>query len=273
MLTACAATPAPEAGAGDRQRTVVSLPLDMGKLKLASSYEYPDPVLGSVYGYAGDFALYPDVYVYPNPFLDQAAPPVAVAASPAWAAASFEEEMAYVVERGGYESAEVTDVSDFACDWKYGTLSGRRVSMTTVRGGRELYSRAYFFAVRELLLKVRMSYFDYPGLRGNMDWFVEQLIGGMRIVRQAEGGGHALELDPAGDVERQLMSRMDDLVVLRTRNELMEQAISGREDGRILYGDFGRREPIRGPSEAGLVSPEGTRDAAVPGARQGSAAQ
>lgn len=250
LLGACAAAPAPSPDGEEHRRTVVSLPLDIGKLKIDSMYEYPDPRLGSAYDYAGDFALQPDVYVYPNPFIG-AAPPAAVgAASPDWAAALFEDEIAYAVEQGAYESADVTAIADVAHDWKYGTLAGKRVTLTTVRHGHELYSRAYFFAVRDRLVKVRISHFDYPGLGDNMDWFVDELVAGMRVVSFDQNGGSVIDINPDGDVEQQFMSRLDDIVVVQMRNEVMQKAVSGTEDGRIHYGEFERREPITGPAQA-----------------------
>lgn len=249
LLGACAAAPEPSADGEDHRRTVVSLPLDIGKLKIHTLYEYPDPRLGSVYDYAGDFALQPDVYVYPNPFIGTAPPEGVRAASPDWAAALFEDEIAYAVEQGAYESAEVTGITDVAQDWKYGTLAGKCVILTTVRHGHELYSRAYFFAVWDQLVKVRISHFDYPGLGDNMDWFVDHLVAGMRVVILDQDGA-VIDVDRDGDVEQQFMSQMDDIVVVQTRNEIMQKAVSGTEDGRIHYGEFERREPITGPAEA-----------------------
>lgn len=251
VLAACTTPPAPAPDGEPPSRTVISLPLDIGKLKLESLHEYPDPRLGSVYGYAGEFALFPDVYVYPNPFLGRASPAAVMAASPGWAADSFRDEMAYVVEQGAYESARVTEVSDVVHDWKYGALAGQRVSLTTVRDGQEFYSRAYFFAVQDLLVKVRISHFDYPGLGENMDWFVDELIAGARVVHYDENGGAVIGVGTERDVEEQVMSRMDDLVVVRTRNALMEKAVSETRDGTIHYGEFEREEPITGPVEDG----------------------
>lgn len=257
LLVGCAAAPQPDPAQDDPRETVISLPLDMGKLKLDTRYDYSDPRLGSLYGYAGDFALQPDVFVYPNPFLGAAPPGAARAGSPAWAAASFKDEIAYAVGQGAYESAEVTEVADIAHDWKYGTLPGKRVSLVTVREGQEYYSRAYFFAVRDRLVKVRMSWFDYPGLDENMDWFVDELIGGLRVVYRDENGGPVIGIEPGDDLEQQLRSRMDDIVVVQTRNAIMEKAASGTDDGRIRYGEFERREPITGPADGGaMLEPE-----------------
>jgi hypothetical protein len=227
---------------------VVSLPLDIGKLQLTRSYVYPEARLGTFYGYAGEFALYPDVYVYPNPFPGNLPSP-AGAESAERAAESFRDEIAYAVEQGAYESAEVLEVSEFVHDWKYGHLDGRRVSLTIVRDGQELVSRAYFFAVHDLLVKVRVSHFDYPGLMDNMDWFVGELLDGTRVVHYDEEGVPVIGIDSEHDLKQQLVSRLNDFQVVRAREEIMERAVSETRDGTVYYGRFEQREPITGPIE------------------------
>jgi hypothetical protein len=252
-IVAACASPPPRPEQGDVRRTVVSLPLDIGKLKIEKSIEYDDARLGKLYSYVGNMALQPDVFIYPNPFVKGEPPADVRRQSLGWAAESFKGEIDYAVELGAYDSVEVTGVIDVSHDWRYGSAAGKRVSFTITKDQNDFLSRAYFFAIDDLLLKVRISNYRYPGLGDNMDWFVEELLKGIRVARYTEDGGALAGVDANGDAEAQLLSRMDDLYVVNARQESIEKAILETKGGEVIYGEFDRKEPVTGPAEAGVA--------------------
>lgn len=252
-IVAACASPAPRPEEPARRQTVISIPLDIGKLKIGKSIEYADPRLGEMYSYAGNMALQPDVFIYPNPFLEGEVPVAFQQQSLERAVESFRHEINISVERGAYDSVEVIDVVDVSHDWKYGSAAGKRVSFTIIKDQYDFLSHAYFFSIGDRLLKVRMSSYPYPGLGDNMDWFVGELLNGARVARYDEDGGSIVGLDVRGDVEDQLRSRMDDLYVVKTRDAAIERAIVETKGREVFYGEFDRKEPIVGPVEAGLA--------------------
>lgn len=251
-VAACTSPP-PRSEEPELRRTVVSIPLDIGKLKIEKSIEYADRRLGEMYSYAGNMALQPDVFIYRNPFLEGSPAIEFQQQSLGRAVESFKREINISVERGAYDSVDLIDVIDVSHDWKYGAAAGKRVSFTIMKDQYDFVSHAYFFAIDDMLLKVRMSSYPYPGLSENMDWFVGELLQGARVARYNEDGGAMVGTDPNGDVEEQLRSQLDDLYVVKTRNASMESAIVDRRNREVFYGEFDRKEPIVGPVEAELA--------------------
>lgn len=188
LLAACATAPREPS---EPATTAVSLPLDIGRLKIERSYDYPDPRLGMVYAYAGDFALTPDVYVYPNPFL--AGPPSAEAHARSLASevVRFRNEIERAVQQSYYDSATFHGTIDVRYAWPYGTVEGKRITLTIVKDGNSALSHAYIFPVADMLVKIRISHYEYFGLAGNMDWFAEELMGGVRVASYSAGRGAA----------------------------------------------------------------------------------
>ena len=188
VLAACA-TPPPVAS--EATPAAVSLPADIGRLRIERSYDYPDPRLGVVYAYAGDFALTPDVYVYPNPFL--AGPPSAdaLARSLEWETRRFRNEIERAVQQSHYDSATFHGTTDVRYAWPYGTVEGKRITLTIVKEGNSALSHAYIFPVADMLVKIRISHYEYFGLAGNMDWFAGELMAGLRVGAYAAKGASA----------------------------------------------------------------------------------
>lgn len=196
VLGACATVPETEA-----KRTVVSIPLDIGRLKITRSYDYPDPRLGMVYAYGGDFALTPDVYIYPNPFL--AGPPSTEAAMRTLEpeVVRFKNEIERAVQQGHYDNAEFHGTTDIRHAWQYGTVSGKRVTLTIVKDGHSALSHAYFFPVADRFVKIRISHYEYFGLADNMDWFAEELVAGIRVAFYDAGDAPAVEADNGANAQ------------------------------------------------------------------------
>ncbi len=177
----CAAPPRTDTGM-EATKTVVSIPPDIGRLRIARSYDYPDPRLGMVYAYSGDFALTPDVYVYPNPFLTGLPSPDSRRRSLESEVLRFKNEIERAVRQGHYDSADFHDTTDIRERWRYGTVSGKRVTLTIVKDGNVVLSHAYLFPVADMFVKIRISHYEYFGLADNMDWFAGELIGGLRVA-------------------------------------------------------------------------------------------
>lgn len=188
VLAACATPPAAPA---DVARTAVSLPVDIGRLRIERSYDYPDPRLGVVYAYAGDFALTPDVYVYPNPFLAGRPTAEALARSLESETLRFRNEIERAVQQSHYDSATFHDTTDIRYAWPYGTVEGKRITLTIMKDGNSALSHAYIFPVADMLVKIRISHYEYFGLAGNMDWFAGELMAGLRVTAYAGGGARA----------------------------------------------------------------------------------
>ena len=190
VLVACATPPPPVSRSTPAD---VSLPVDIGRLTIERSYDYPDPRLGVVYAYAGDFALTPDVYVYPNPFLAGRSSAEARTRSLALEAQRFRNEIERAVQQSHYDSATFHDTTDVRYTWSYGTVEGKRITLTIVKDGNSALSHAYIFPVADMLVKIRISHYEYFGLAGNMDWFAETLMAGLSVASFAGG--------PAGRAE------------------------------------------------------------------------
>ena len=187
VLAACA-TPPPASVAAT---TAVSLPPDIGRLKIERLYDYPDPRLGVVYAYAGDFALTPDVYVYPNPFLAGAPTAEARTRSLESETLRFRSEIERAVQQSYYDSATCHGTTDVRYAWPYGTVEGKRITLTIVKDGNSALSHAYIFPVADMLVKIRISHYEYFGLAGNMDWFAGELMAGLRVGSYAADGASA----------------------------------------------------------------------------------
>lgn len=194
-LIGCATVPeAPT----EATRTVVNIPPDIGRLKIERSYDYPDPRLGIVYAYAGNFALTPDVYIYPNPFLTGSPSAEARRRSLESEVVRFKNEIERAVQQGHYDSAEFHGTTDIRHAWRYGTVSGKRVTLTIVKGGNSALSHAYLFPVGDMFVKIRISHYEYFGLADNMDWFAAELVGGIRVASHDTAGVPAVDTGDRG---------------------------------------------------------------------------
>lgn len=256
VLAGCAATPRGDADAEVRT-TVVSIPLDIGRLKIARSYDYPDPRMGTVYAYAGNFALTPDVYVYPNPFLS--GPPSAKARKRSLEpeVMRFKDEIERAVEQGYYDAATFHGTSDFRHAWRYGILDGKKVALTIVKDGNSALSHAYIFPVADKLVKIRISHYEYFGLADNMDWFAEELLQGIRVAFYDGRGAPAMDVDvDGGAAVPDLLSRLNDVQVIETREGSVERAIVEIRSGAVYYGEFDTKEPVLGPVESSAATAE-----------------
>ncbi|HET6628211.1 MAG TPA: hypothetical protein VFG91_00390 [Woeseiaceae bacterium] len=252
VLGACATPPESPTRTA---RTVVSIPLDIGRLKITRSYDYPDPRLGVVYAYSGNFALTPDVYIYPNPFL--AGPPSDEARMRSLEpeVLRFKNEIERAVQRGHYDSAEFHGTTDIRHAWRYGTVRGKRVTLTIVKDGHSALSHAYLFPVADRFVKIRISHYEYFGLADNMDWFAGELVDGTRVAFYDADGAPLVEVDD-GLTMQDLLSRMDDAQVVAARKASLERAIVETLGGAVYYGEFDRKEPVLGPIESGAAQAE-----------------
>ena len=253
VLAGCATAPSPEV-----ESTVVSIPLDIGRLKIARSYDYPDPRLGTVYAYSGNFALTPDVYIYPNPFLT--GPPTADAREQSLRAevARFKNEIERAVQQGHYDSAELQGTTDVSHSWRYGTVDGKRVVLTIAKDGNSALSHAYVFPVADMIVKIRISHYEYFGLADNMDWFAEELLQGMRVAFYDAEGEALIDAD-TGAATQGLLSRFDDVQVIETRAASIQRAVVETRGGAVYYGEFDTKEPVLGSVESsGAKAGEGT---------------
>lgn len=259
LLTACA---------GPRSRHVehvkqvehaapeTSIPLDIGKLKIAKSFQFPNPQLGTLYTYAGNMELHPDVYIYANTFVEGQPSYEVQVQTLEWEVARFKNEIDYVVMQGHYDSAEIRSTTVVTHEWKYGAITGKRISLDIVKNENVLLSHTYIFPMGDLFMKIRISHYDYPGLVDNMDWFVEQLIQGIRVAHYEDDGSPVINIGD-GDVKQQLLSRLDDIFVVKARKEAMEKAVIETRDGAVYYGEFDKKEPVKGPAETGMLQNDG----------------
>lgn len=261
VLAACATAPGDVEGP---PKTVLSIPLDIGKLKIERSHAYADPRLGTVYAYAGEFALTPDVYIYPNPFFREQPPDGLRMRTLELEVDRFKTEIERAVQRGHYDAASFHGTVDVRQAWKYGTVAGKRVSLTIEKEGNPVLSHAYIFPVADLFVKIRISHFEYFGLADNMDWFADELMRGARVAFYGEGGGPVLNVDVNGDVEKQLRSRLEDARVVTARDAYMEKAIVATRDGIVYYGEFDTKEPVTGFLDSGAAQVESRAGAGRP---------
>jgi hypothetical protein len=251
VLGACATAPQVPL---DTATAVVSIPLDIGKLKIERSYEYPDPRLGTVYAYAGEFALTPDIYIYPNPFLELRRTGNFPDRALQLEVERFKQEIEQAVQRGHYDAATVHGTTDILQDWQYGTVAGKRVSLTIEKDGNPALSHAYIFPVADLFVKIRISHYEYFGLADNMDWFADELMRGTRVAFYDGDGAPVLTVD--GNVPEQFGSRLEDARVVTARSATIEKAIIETRDGMVYYGDFDAKEPVTGAVESGAATIE-----------------
>lgn len=252
VLAGCATAPPQEA---DVRSTAVSIPLDIGRLKIARSYDYPDPRLGTVYAYAGEFALTPDVYIYPNPFL--VGPPSADARKRSLEpeVARFKNEIERAVQQGHYDSAEFHGTTDVRHTWRYGAVDGKRVVLTIAKDGNTALSHAYIFPVADMVVKIRISHYEYFGLADNMDWFAEELLRGMRLAFYDANGEAVIDAD-GGATMQDLLSRLDDVQVIEAREASLQRAVVETLGGTVYYGEFDTKEPVLGSVEGGAAQVE-----------------
>jgi hypothetical protein len=248
---------------GDALTAHVSIPLDIGKLKIARSYDYPDPRLGTVYAYAGEFALTPDVYIYPNPFAGRRPTGELRARALRLEVERFKQEIEEAVQRGHYDAATFHDTIDILQHWEYGTVAGKRVSLTIEKDGHPVLSHAYIFPVADLFMKIRISHYEYFGLAGNMDWFADELMRGTRVAFYGRDGAPVLNVGAGGDAPEELSSRLEDARIVTARDATIEKAIVETRDGIVYYGEFDTKEPVTGTAESGAAS-AGSRGAGVP---------
>jgi hypothetical protein len=192
VLAGCATVPETKT---EPTRTVVSIPPDIGRLKIERSYDYPDPRLGMVYAYAGNFALTPDVYIYPNPFLAGVPSAEARMRTLEPEVVRFKNEIERAVRQGHYDSAEFHGTTDIQHPWRHGTVPGKRVTLTIVKDGNSALSHAYLFPVADMFVKIRISHYEYFGLADNMDWFAGELVRGMRVAFYDAGGSPVAGVD------------------------------------------------------------------------------
>ncbi|HEX2139277.1 MAG TPA: hypothetical protein VHG33_06155 [Woeseiaceae bacterium] len=257
VLASCATAPQESV---DAPRAVVSIPLDIGKLKIERSYDYPDPRLGTVYAYAGEFALTPDVYIYPNPFLELRPTADLRVQTLALEVERFKQEIERAVQRGHYDAATFHETTDVRQAWEYGTVAGKRVTLTIEKNGNPVLSHAYVFPVADLFVKIRISHYEYFGLADNMDWFADELMRGTRVAFYGEDGGPVLNVGVNGNVPEQRASGLEDTRVVTARGATIEKAIVETREGVVYYGEFDTKEPVTGTSDSG-ARPFGTRGA------------
>ena len=251
VLGACAT--APQAPV-DAPTAVVSIPLDIGKLKIERSYDYPDRRLGTVYAYAGEFALTPDVYIYPNLFLERRQNGDLRARTLELEVERFKREIEQAVQRGHYDAATFHATTDILQDWRYGTVAGKRVSLTIEKDGNPALSHAYIFPVADLFVKIRISHYEYFGLAENMDWFADELMRGTRVAFYDGDGAPVLGVGVDGNVPEPFVSRPEDARVVTARGATIEKAIIEARDGMVYYGDFDMKEPVTGAVESGAAT-------------------
>ncbi len=249
VLGGCATAPPPNANV---QSTVVSIPLDIGRLKIARSYDYPDPRLGTVYAYSGNFALTPDVYIYPNPFLAGSPTNDARKQSLRPEVARFKNEIERAVQQGHYDSAEFHGTTDVSHSLRYGTVEGKRVVLTISKDGNTALSHAYIFPIADMIVKIRISHYEYFGLADNMDWFAEELLRGMRVAFY-DAEGEAVINAGGGASMQDLLSRIEDVQVIETREASIQRAVVETRGGAVYYGEFDTKEPVLGSAESGAA--------------------
>src|SRR5690606_37542167 len=124
-----------------------------------------------------------------------------------------------------------------------------------VKDGNTALSHAYIFPVADMIVKIRISHYEYFGLADNMDWFAEELLQGLRVAFYDADGQPVIDADD-GAAMQGLLSRPNDVQVIEMREASLQRAVVETRGGAVYYGEFDTKEAGFGSVESGAAQVE-----------------